>query len=103
VFLRSKGVDLRLDGQLRPSPRGSVLQGTFDNLPDVPLSRFQLTFSGGSAGSFVIAKNPCKPTSPRVQAQLRGQDGQLLKPLVRPRIDGCRKGYKKGHPLRNGN
>ena len=101
VFLRAKGVDLRIDGQLRLSPRGSVLQGTFDGLPDVPLSRFQLSFSGGSAGSFLVAQNPCKPTSPRVQSEIVGQNALKLKPLVRPKIDGCRKGYKKGKPPRN--
>jgi hypothetical protein len=94
VFLRAKGVDLRIDGRLRLLPRGSVLQGTFDGLPDVPLSRFQ-------DGSFVVAKDPCKSTSPRLTSEIVGQNAVKLRPLVRPKIDGCKKGYRKGKPPRN--
>jgi hypothetical protein len=101
AYLRGPGVDLRVDGALRVMPQGAVLKGLFQGLPDVPLTSFELSFKGGKDGSFVVARNPCKSTSPRLVAELLGQNGKKLTQKPRPKLSGCNRGYKKGRPPSN--
>lgn len=48
------GLDATKPGALRTTV-------TFDNLPDIPISDFSLTFGGGEGGLNLAARNPCKP------------------------------------------
>ncbi len=43
---------------------------TFDNLPDIPLSEFTLSFKGGPDGLNVPTRSPCDPPPLRLQYRL---------------------------------
>ena len=53
------GLALRLKGDLGGT--GGRAQVTFDNLPDIPISDFSLTFAGGDGGLNIVGRDPCKP------------------------------------------
>ena len=60
------GIDLRgplalkLKGTLGFTPEGRNIV-VFDNLPDIPISEFTLTFAGGQGGLVIPARDVCAP------------------------------------------
>jgi hypothetical protein len=101
VYLRSSRRELpdlvaSLDGQLRIDLVGRIdsvdarLRGTFEALPDVPISKFVLNMQGGSKGLLVNNTELCK-ARPRAVALFDAQNGRsvTLKPVARA---GCGKG-----------
>jgi hypothetical protein len=63
-------VSLRLSGTLQG------VNALFDGLPDVPLSRFDLKFSGG--GPVRVMGNPCTGTALKFAGHLTGHNGKTV-------------------------
>jgi len=107
VYFRSNGgerelpdlvADLR--GQFRIilvgfiDTRGRRIRTTFANIPDAPVSRFQLNLAGGKRGLLVNNRNICKAKQ-RAKLALTAQNGR--KHVTRPVIKtSCKKGKKPG-------
>jgi hypothetical protein len=103
VYLRSSNNKLpdlvaHLEGQIDIDLVGRIdsfhggIRTTFDRVPDVPVSTFQMVLPGGRHGLLVNSRNLCqKPVKAIVQ--LKGQNGK--KANSRPRLKTpCR--FKKG-------
>ncbi|HET8759185.1 MAG TPA: hypothetical protein VFM58_24415 [Solirubrobacteraceae bacterium] len=76
-------VDLSLTG----SVDGNPLRTEFGGLPDVPLSRFELTFDAGRG--LLATKDFCRGRLPRIGAELTGHNGAratLREPMT---VTGC--------------
>jgi hypothetical protein len=65
----------------------------FQNVPDAPVSRFELNLFGGKRGLLVNSKNLCK-TDRRAQVALTAQNGRVQKTNQRI-ATSCGKGKKK--------
>jgi hypothetical protein len=95
VYLKAPGVILRLDGQLRLSPDAGRLEAHFTDLPDVPLTNFNLDFFGarpGRPGPFTNVADLCAATFAPSDAVVLGQNA--TKVTSQPLIDAaaCRRG-----------
>jgi hypothetical protein len=77
-------VELRLDGSLDVS---QPITAHFDGIPDVPLSRFTLTFSGG--GPVKVFGNPCTGRALRFAGTLTGHNGKSASTPARAFVTGC--------------
>jgi hypothetical protein len=77
-------LSLNLHGALDFS--GSV---TFQGLPDIPISTFRLTFSGGPDGLNVANRNLCAPPRPLFRVNFTGYNGAKTSVDTRARVDGC--------------
>jgi hypothetical protein len=64
---------------------------TFDNLPDAPISEFDLRIAGGRHGIIVVSGSPgtCD-RSKEVDAQFTGQNGKVLEQSPDATVEGCR-------------
>jgi len=95
VYLRSSNHQLpdlvaSLDGQIHVDLVGRIdsahsrLRGSFEMLPDAPVSKFELTLQGGRKGLLANNTDLCK-ARPRARALLRAQSGKFLElnPMVR--------------------
>jgi hypothetical protein len=86
-------VDLDLRGALALRLRGTTalsgarLVTTFDGIPDVPLSRFQLDFA--TDGVLSTAADLCAATGLRLDATLVSAGGARRQVSVTPEVDGC--------------
>jgi hypothetical protein len=81
-------VQLGLDGTITIDATGS--HTTFAGIPDVPLSRFELTFDGGREGALKVARNICRGKVERITGQLTGHNGKVVD-LSRPfALTGCK-------------
>lgn len=82
----SARVDVELAGRI-DSHKGGI-RGSFESIPDVPVSKFTLSMRGGKKGLIVNSRNLCQAKS-QATAQLTGQNGRLynFRPLVR--ASGC--------------
>jgi hypothetical protein len=70
------------------------VRSRFLNLPDAPVSRFELRLDGGKKGLLQNSKNLCKATN-RARFQLDGQNGKAYD--TEPKIQvSCSKRKKKG-------
>ncbi len=67
---------------------GSRARNTFSNIPDVPLSRFDLRLSGGRTGLLTNSKDLCKSVS-RVGVTLTGHNGKVRNAPTTARVSGC--------------
>jgi hypothetical protein len=80
IFVDTGGVpDIGLDlqGQLHLLLRGTLGLDkvvTFDGLPDIPISHFQLTFPA-SPGLLTASRNLCVPPPPNFHADFQGYNG----------------------------
>jgi hypothetical protein len=79
-------VDIDLVGRI-DSYRGGI-RTTFDRVPDVPVTKFVLTVTGGKHGLLVASESLCKPV--RAIVQLKGQNGRKAnkRPEVRTPCSG---------------
>lgn len=86
VYLRSSDNRLpdpvaALDGQIRLDLAGRIdsvrgrMRAKFEAVPDLPLSKFELTMWGGRRGLLVNNTQLCR-TTPRADAFFRGQNGK---------------------------
>jgi hypothetical protein len=53
----------------------SILQNTFEAVPDAPVSKFHLELFGGKKGLIILSAGLCK--SPKAQVQLDGQNEKV--------------------------
>ena len=88
------GIDLHgdLNIQLRATaalvgPQNRV-QSTLSGLPDLPLSKFTLTFSGGSDGLFGALPEVCYPSA-RVEGVFDSHGGQHVTTSEKPTVTRC--------------
>jgi hypothetical protein len=85
------GLDLK--GQLHLLLQGSIdIAGgntvTFNNLPDIPISRFQLTFTP-SPGLLGTSRDICVPPPPLFHADFTGWNGATRPVDAAATVDGC--------------
>ncbi len=71
------GLSLKVKGSLGGSPGGQA-QVTFDDLPDIPLSEFRLSFAGGPDGLNVATRDPCSPPPFGFVADFNSHSGKSL-------------------------
>jgi hypothetical protein len=108
VKLRGQGdarlVEIDLAGRIT-IPKDLTLRTTFETVPDVPITSFQLRLVAGRNGAIVTNRNLCETTTRQQRARLRfrGQNGKLIQTQQRLRINGCtraRKGAAKRRSAR---
>jgi hypothetical protein len=91
--LEGQGIDIDVAGRI--DAVGGGLRGTFDVIPDAPVTKFTLRMKGGKRGLLVLAtRNFC--SKPRfAKARLRGHNdrGWIFRPQVKAKC-GKRKGRK---------
>jgi len=94
-FLPRLGVELR--GPLTLQLFGSfvldpALGNRFDNLPDIPISRFKLHFKGGAGGLISGSTDLCKSAAPVFHADFDGWNGVTQSGDVGATVNGCSTG-----------
>ena len=88
VGLSLKGpLALTLKGTNKLTPAGQ--ETTFDNLPDVPLSKFELTFTGGRTGLLKLVRDACTGKAPRLAARFTSQGGAQKTVGLAAKLEGC--------------
>lgn len=72
-------------------PRDLSLRTTFDTVPDVPVTRFTMSFRSGRNGLIGAVENLCTARRARTRAGLRfrAQNGRLVIKNQNLRIEGC--------------
>lgn len=78
LYIPLSGQGVRINVHASSDVVGKKLQTTFDNLPDAPIERFDLTINGGANGILKVSNGDvCKSTStPKVGQRLVGQNGR---------------------------
>jgi hypothetical protein len=86
----SGAVSLPLFGKVSP-PVGSRgrLANAFAGIPDVPLERFELTFTGGTNSPLRLYKDACRGTRQVILGKFTGHNGTVANVSVKPKIVGC--------------
>jgi hypothetical protein len=67
---------------------GSRLVTTFDNIPDVPLTKLVLNLTGGAKGALKTTKDLCSQT-PTVLAQYTSHTGKTVNDTQNAKVVGC--------------
>jgi hypothetical protein len=84
------GLDLK--GQLHLLLQGATAVNpntvTFDGLPDIPISRFQLTFTN-PPGLLGTSRDICVPPAPNFHADFTGYNGKSASVDAAAIVDGC--------------
>jgi hypothetical protein len=95
IPLSADGVTIDITASSAVDSLGRLVT-TFDQLPDAPISTFQLTIDGGKHGIIAVSGNPgiCD-RSKVVDTQFTGQNGKVLETPVTASIDGCKPKIKK--------
>jgi hypothetical protein len=85
---------VRLRGLVNVDLVGSVQLGagnrlitTFDGVPDVPLSNFELALAGGAKGALVVATDAC--ARPEITSVLTAHTGATQTTKITPTASGC--------------
>jgi hypothetical protein len=86
------GLRLALDGPVQLRLTGALdlthgITAVFDGIPDVPLSRFELTFAGG--GPLQVFGSPCTGSVLRLAGTLTGHNGATASTPARAVVTGC--------------
>jgi hypothetical protein len=80
-------INVRLQGDIALTPQGSTT--TFASIPDVPLSRFELAFSGGPDGLLTTSSNLC--TAPvTLGGHFTSHSGKHVDLTAPVAVSGCR-------------
>jgi hypothetical protein len=82
-------VDLSLRGRVSAAP-GGALVNRFDGIPDVPISRFELTFTGGKDGTLVTSRDLCRGAAQKLSASFIGHNGATFARTAPVGIQGCK-------------
>ena len=91
TVLHGRGLRIVLEGRIDSSHGG--IRGTFEGLPDAPVSKFTMVLSGGRRGLLVNEKNLC--SAPQLAtARFAGQnnEGEALRAPLRANCPKHRKG-----------
>jgi hypothetical protein len=91
------GVLVQLHGLVDLSLRGAVSTGAggalvnkFDGIPDVPISRFELDFTGGKDGTLVTSRDLCRGAVQKLTAAFVGHNGATFTRSAPVGIQGCK-------------
>jgi hypothetical protein len=91
VYLRGGGFEVLLKARNRIT--GVRTENTFDFVPDVPQSYFELKINGGKNGLlnnfFDLCKTPADSKSRRVEATFNGHNGAVRNTKFAVRVEGC--------------
>jgi hypothetical protein len=91
VYLRGGGFEVLLKARNRIT--GVRTENTFDFVPDVPQSYFELKIDGGTDGLlnnfFDLCKTPADSKSRRVEATFNGHNGAVKNSRFAVRVEGC--------------
>ena len=100
AVLHGQGISIVLDGRI-DSYRGG-LRGTFEGLPDAPVTKFTMVLNGGKHGVLVNEKSLCAVAQTAI-ARFVGQDnkGEALSPRVGAKCPG-QKGRGGHHKHKGG-
>jgi hypothetical protein len=95
IPLSGDGITIDLTASSAVDSLGRLVT-TFDNLPDAPISAFQLSIDGGKHGIIAVSGTPgiCD-RSKVVDTQFTGQNGKVVETPVPATIDGCKPKVKK--------
>ena len=89
LVLRLKGqLTLTLRGTNAFAPGGGQIT-TFDGLPDVPLSQFELRFGGGESGLLTATRDLCAGPPPQFGATFTAHSGKEVTKTVAATVAGC--------------
>jgi hypothetical protein len=89
VFLRGGGLEVQLSA--RNGFQGIKILNTFDFVPDVPQSYFELDIKGGSNGILNAFNDLCKVrTLPTVDSTFTGWNGKTFNEKPKIEVDGCK-------------
>ena len=77
---------LKLTGNFVLTPQGTGV--AFEGLPDIPISRFQLTFFGGANGIVLAARQVCKPPPLDFSTDFLAHSGATTTGSTAAQIDG---------------
>jgi len=75
-------------GQISLDKKGRLVN-TFDNLPDTPLSNFELSFNGGTSGILSTSADLCTG-SPQGEGQFLGHSGATATATATLKVEGCK-------------
>jgi hypothetical protein len=89
-------VDVDLTGKVT-IPRDLTLRTLFDTVPDVPITKFSLSFVAGRNGTVGNISNMCTAAARKVPAKLvlKGQNGRVVRKNQRLAVAGCGRPTKK--------
>lgn len=65
------------------------IKNTFAGIPDVPLERFELTFTGGTNSPLKLKKDACHGARELVIGKLTGHNGTVSNLTAKPKVIGC--------------
>lgn len=88
VVLQGGGVTVQLNGETFISKNG-VTSSTFNALPDVPFSSFELTLPAGEHPALAAYGNFCKKAL-EMPTTLTGQNGAVIKENIKIGVVGCK-------------
>jgi hypothetical protein len=88
-------INVRLAGLIALTDQGA--QTTFDNIPDVPLSRFQLDFAAGPNGLVATTADLCTQAA-KIKGELSAHSGATQTVTITPKVKGCPKTGPKPPP-----
>jgi hypothetical protein len=90
VLVQLRGlVDLSLRGTVSVGP-GGALVNTFNGIPDVPISHFELEFSSGKNGALLSGQDLCRGAGQQVKASFIGHNGATFSRTAPVGIQGCK-------------
>ena len=91
------GVLVQLHGLVNLTLRGDVTTGPhralvnrFDGIPDVPISRFELSFTGGKNGTLQSSRDLCRGAVQKLSASFIGHNGATFTRTAPVGIQGCK-------------
>lgn len=82
-------VTLPLFGEVALPGKDGVIHNTFAGIPDVPLERFDLAFTGGTTMPLTLKKDVCRGARQRVQGTFTGHNGTIAKVSTPLKVAGC--------------
>jgi hypothetical protein len=82
-------VTLSLFGTVPLPGADGVIHNTFAGIPDVPLARFELAFSGGANSPLILERDVCHGPRQTVRAQFSGHNGVQTNVSAPLRVVGC--------------
>ena len=68
---------------------GARIANSFAGIPDVPLEKFELTFTGGRNSPLRLYKDACRGKRQVILGKFTGHNGAVANVTVKPRILGC--------------
>ncbi|MDA0182518.1 hypothetical protein OJ997_19570 [Solirubrobacter phytolaccae] len=83
-------VTLPLFGKVTP-PNGAKgrITNAFTGIPDVPLEKFELTFTGGTTSPLKLKQDACHGARQVVIGKLTGHNGTVTNLTAKPKVIGC--------------